>query len=242
MKIFRPPCVAASLVMSTGALVLCSAASSAPSPGIALAAQEAAAAAGPGRAQPEPPGPLRGEARRHVVGHLGDVPEGPVVLAGDLVRQPAGREPTPYLSRRRADPGLRRRQAPGAGASAAARRRGGTEKLSPRVRESGLQGRHPRDPLEVIGAFLGRGSILQKDEYEKAPYVVAIREEHMVAAQPATTSTCAARLPGVGHGYSVVHVGDKLRRSGRRRRARLRGHLRRRRHHAPRRRSRPRCS
>ena len=55
-----------------------------------------------------------------------------------------------------------------------------------------------------------RGSILQKDECEKAPYVVAIRGRAPGSARPAMTSTCAARLPASDHGYSVVHIGDKL--------------------------------
>jgi len=86
---------------------------------------------------------------------------------------------------------------------------GNTEKLSPRVRESDLESAIPAIPLEVIGAFLSRGSVLQKDEIRKAPYVVSIRGQHMIGAA-GNELYVRGKLAGVDHGYSVVKVGRPL--------------------------------
>lgn len=85
----------------------------------------------------------------------------------------------------------------------------GTDRLSPRVREQGLEDAIPTIPLETIGAFLGRGSVLQRDEIESAPYVVAIRDERLMGA---TGNDLYVRgdVAGVNYGYNVVHVGEKL--------------------------------
>lgn len=86
---------------------------------------------------------------------------------------------------------------------------GGTERLSPRIREQGLEEAIPTIPRQVIGAFLGRGSVLQKDEIEKAPYVLAIRDGHMIGAA-GNDLYVRGEVAGAGAGYSVVHVGDKI--------------------------------
>lgn len=86
---------------------------------------------------------------------------------------------------------------------------GGTEKLSPRVRESDLDSAIPAIPLDVIGAFLSRGSVLQKDEIGKAPYVVSIRGQHLIGAA-GNELYVRGKLDGVDHGYSVVKVGRPL--------------------------------
>lgn len=86
---------------------------------------------------------------------------------------------------------------------------GGTEKLSPRIREQSLADAIPTIPLEVIGAFLSRGSVLQKDEIEKTPYVVAIRDQHMLGAA-GNDLYVRGDVAGVNAGYSVVHVGEEL--------------------------------
>jgi len=85
----------------------------------------------------------------------------------------------------------------------------GAERLSPRIREQSLEDAIPTIPLEVIGAFLSRGSVLQKDEIARSPYVVAIRDEHMMGAA-GNELYVRGDLAGLNTGYSVVHVGEKL--------------------------------
>lgn len=85
----------------------------------------------------------------------------------------------------------------------------GTEKLSPRIREEDLDEAIPTISLEAIGAFLDRGAVLQKDEINKAPYVLAVREGHMIGAA-GNDVYVRGTVAGVGHGYNVVHVGSEL--------------------------------
>ncbi len=87
---------------------------------------------------------------------------------------------------------------------------GGTEKLSPRIREQGLESAIPTIPLEAIGAFLSRGAVLQKDEITRAPYVVSIRDQHLVGAA-GNDLYVRGNLGALGQGYSIVHVGETLR-------------------------------
>ncbi len=86
---------------------------------------------------------------------------------------------------------------------------GSTEKLSPRVRESALDSAIPPIPLEVIGAFLSRGSVLQQDEIRKSPYIVSIRGRHLMGAA-GNELYVRGKVKGVDHGYSVVKVGKPL--------------------------------
>jgi hypothetical protein len=86
---------------------------------------------------------------------------------------------------------------------------GGTEKLSPQIREQSLAEAIPTVPMEVIGPFLSRGSVLEKDEIGDLPYVVSIREGHMIGAA-GNDLYVRGDVAGVNSGYSVVHVGEKL--------------------------------
>jgi LysM domain len=86
---------------------------------------------------------------------------------------------------------------------------GGTERLSPQVREQGLDQAIPAIPLEVIGAFLGRGTVLQKDEIEAAPYVLSIREDHLIGAA-GNDVYVRGNVGPVNTGYNIVSVAKKL--------------------------------
>jgi hypothetical protein len=205
MKISRPALVSAALALSTASLVLCSAAGSSP---LALAAQEAASASGQVALNPDHPD-------QYTVKHgdtLWDIsamflrdpwywPE--IWYANPQVENPHLIYPGDVLTLVYVN-GQPRLQLERGSASS-----GGTEKLSPRIREQSLADAIPTIPLEVIGAFLNRGSVLQKDEISKAPYVVAIREDHMIGAA-GNDLYVRGDVAGVNSGYSVVHVGEKL--------------------------------
>lgn len=85
----------------------------------------------------------------------------------------------------------------------------GRERLSPRVREQGLEAAIPTISLQVIGAFLNRGSVLQPDEIKQTPYVVAIRGGNTIGAA-GNELYVRGDLAGEGQGYSVVHMGERL--------------------------------
>ena len=105
--------------------------------------------AGPGHRPQRHPGragcagALHRPAGRHALGHLGQVPDRSLVLAGDLAHQPAGREPAPHLPGRRARAHLGGRQA---GGLAGARRR--SPPLAAGARASAVRG-DPRDSLRT---------------------------------------------------------------------------------------------
>jgi hypothetical protein len=85
----------------------------------------------------------------------------------------------------------------------------GTQRLSPRIREEQLSDAVTTIPYEIIAPFLDKGMVLEKDEIDDLPHIVALRDDHLVGA----TGTDAYVRGDVGRldaTYSVVHIGDKL--------------------------------
>lgn len=56
-----------------------------------------------------------------------------------------------------------------------------TVKLSPRIREKGLDEAIPTIPYDVINPFLSRPRVVTEDELEEAPYVVEFADNHIAA-------------------------------------------------------------
>jgi hypothetical protein len=209
MKISRPSVRRLPLLLCGVALALCSGAGAFASPVVTLAAQDAAAAAGTVALNPAHPDKYvvkRGDTLWDIsamflrdpwywpeIWYANPQVENPhLIYPGDVLTLVyVNGQPRLQLERGNAVAG------------------GGTEKLSPRIREQGLADAIPTIPMEVIGAFLGRGSILQKDEIKDLPYVVSIREGHMVGAA-GNDLYVRGKIAGVGTGYNVVHVGDEL--------------------------------
>jgi hypothetical protein len=209
MKISRPACVAGSLVLSTAALALCSVPATARVTGLALAGQEAAAATSPVALNPSHPDTYvvkRGDTLWDIssmflrdpwfwpeIWYVNPQVENPhLIYPGDVLNLVwVNGQPKVQLTRGDAAQG------------------GGTERLSPRVREMGLDQAIPTIPLEVIGPFLDRGTILQRDEIRDAPYVVAFREAHLIGAA-GNDVYVRGDVVGMDAGYNVVKVGERL--------------------------------
>ena len=85
---------------------------------------------------------------------------------------------------------------------------GTTERLSPRVRTEPLEEAIPTIPYEVLASFLSRPVLLEKEQLENLPYIVANREGLMGSSgrDVYARGTNAA----VGAVYNVVHAGDEL--------------------------------
>jgi LysM repeat protein len=83
-------------------------------------------------------------------------------------------------------------------------------RLEPRLRSSPITAAIPTIPYSAIASFLGRPTVLTKDEVRNAPHIVAFRDDHQIAG-----SGVIAYVRGLGsdaHGrYSVVHVDERLR-------------------------------
>jgi hypothetical protein len=85
----------------------------------------------------------------------------------------------------------------------------GAERLSPQVREESLESAIPTIPFNVISAFLSKGRVLEGNEIERLPYVVAIREGHMIGSA-GNDVYVRGNVGDVDESYSVVHVGEPL--------------------------------
>jgi LysM domain len=87
---------------------------------------------------------------------------------------------------------------------------GGGNRLSPQVRREPLSQAITAIPYDVVASFMGRPTLLDADQVKSAPYVVAMRDGHIVGA---AGNELYAR--GIGHAqvdtrYSVIHVEEKL--------------------------------
>ena len=86
---------------------------------------------------------------------------------------------------------------------------GGDERLSPRIRTEDLDEAITAIPFDIIGAFLSKGSVLERDEIAKLPYIAAIRDGHLAAAA-GNDVYVRGELDDIQGGYSVVHIGEAL--------------------------------
>ena len=89
-------------------------------------------------------------------------------------------------------------------------RAAGDEKLSPRIRSEDLSEAIMTIPLETIAAFLSKGTVFERDQADKLPYIVAIKEGHLIAGAGNDAYVRGTGIGPVGHGYSVVHIGEPL--------------------------------
>ncbi|MBM0104416.1 LysM peptidoglycan-binding domain-containing protein [Steroidobacter sp. S1-65] len=87
----------------------------------------------------------------------------------------------------------------------------GGKRLSPEVRRQPLSQAVTAIPYDIVASFMGRPTLLTKEQVKSAPYVVAMRDSHMIGA---IGNEVYAR--GIGEAaaetrYSVVHIEEELR-------------------------------
>jgi hypothetical protein len=87
----------------------------------------------------------------------------------------------------------------------------GATRLSPEVRTSPLTGAVRAIPYDLLMDFVGRPLLLDTDQVRKAPYVVGIRDRHIVGSTENEIYAKKLGEPAAGSRYTVVHVGDELR-------------------------------
>jgi len=86
--------------------------------------------------------------------------------------------------------------------------RGGTERLSPRIREQDLEEAITTIPFQVISAFLSKGAVLERGQIDRLPYIVAVGEGRLIGG--AGNDVYVRGDVASQQGYSVVHVGEAL--------------------------------
>ena len=65
-------------------------------------------------------------------------------------------------------------------------------------------------PYEDIAAFLSTGAILQRDQIDQLPYLLATRGDHLVAAAGNTAYIRRNTSDELGQRFNIVQVGDEL--------------------------------
>jgi LysM domain-containing protein len=87
---------------------------------------------------------------------------------------------------------------------------GGGKKLSPQVRREALSQAITAIPYDVVASFMGRPTLLDSDQVKSAPYVVAMRDGHVIGAEGNEIYAKGIRSAAADSRYSIIHVDEKL--------------------------------
>lgn len=87
---------------------------------------------------------------------------------------------------------------------------GGGKRLSPQVRREPLSNAITAIPYDVVASFMGRPTLLDADQVKSAPYVVAMRDNHIIGAVGNELYARGIGDAQVDTRYSVIHVEEKL--------------------------------
>jgi hypothetical protein len=87
---------------------------------------------------------------------------------------------------------------------------GGGKRLSPQVRREPLSQAITAIPYDVIAGFMGRPTLLDEKQVKTAPYVVALRDGHVVGATGNEIYAMGIGSAAADSRYSVIHVEEKL--------------------------------
>jgi len=87
----------------------------------------------------------------------------------------------------------------------------GTSKLQPQVRREALSRAITSVPYEVIAGFAGRPTLLAKSQVRDAPYVVALRDGHLIGSSGNEVYARGLKNAAAETRYSIIHVDGELR-------------------------------
>ncbi len=87
---------------------------------------------------------------------------------------------------------------------------GGGKRLSPQVRREPLSQAITAIPYDVIASFMGRPTLLDGDQVKSAPYVVAMRDGHVIGAVGNEVYAKGIGSAAADARYSVIHIDEKL--------------------------------
>jgi hypothetical protein len=86
----------------------------------------------------------------------------------------------------------------------------GAKRLSPQVRRSPLSQAITAIPYDVIASFMGRPTLLDKDQVRTAPYLVAMRDGHLIGGVGNEVYARGIGEAAVESRYSIIHIEEKL--------------------------------
>jgi len=86
---------------------------------------------------------------------------------------------------------------------------GSATRLEPLLRSTELEAPIATIPYSAIAAFLSRPGVISKEQVNAAPYVLSLRDKHLIAG--AGNDVYVSKLRATeGERYSVMHVGERL--------------------------------
>jgi hypothetical protein len=86
----------------------------------------------------------------------------------------------------------------------------GAKRLSPQVRRAPLSQAVTAIPYEVIASFMGRPTLLDKDQVRTAPYLVAMRDGHLIGGVGNEVYARGIGEAAVESRFSIIHVEEKV--------------------------------
>lgn len=86
----------------------------------------------------------------------------------------------------------------------------GTKRLSPQVRREPLSRAITAIPHDVIAGFAGRPVLLDKDQVNKAPYIVALRDDHLIGGLGNEVYARGIENAQPEERFSIIHVEGEL--------------------------------
>jgi hypothetical protein len=86
----------------------------------------------------------------------------------------------------------------------------GVVRLSPEVRTSPLEQAIRAIPYDLLMDFVGRPTLIERDQIKRVPYVVGMRDNHIVGSTANEVYAAGLGEPPAGARYSIVNIGDEL--------------------------------
>lgn len=87
---------------------------------------------------------------------------------------------------------------------------GNVTKLSPQIRSTPINAAVTTISYDSIATFLGRPTMLSKDEVKKGPYVVALRDDHVVGGPGSEVYARGVKDASENTRFNLVHVDEPL--------------------------------
>jgi hypothetical protein len=86
----------------------------------------------------------------------------------------------------------------------------GATRLSPQVRSEPLDDAVRAIPYDLLMDFVGRPTLIEKDQVKRVPYVVGMRDRHIVGSTANEVYAAGLGEPPAGARYTIVNIGDEL--------------------------------
>jgi len=87
---------------------------------------------------------------------------------------------------------------------------GGGKRLSPQVRKEPLSQAITAIPYDIVASFVGRPTLLTNEQVKSGPYLVAMRDGHVIGAVGNEVYARGIGSAPVDSRYSVIHVEEKI--------------------------------